>query len=332
MNKRTLSIAFYATFAISLVAAAGRTDQKQKNAIPPTLKVAAIAGPSGLGMARLFTETPDVGAGTTVTFEAVASVDLLLPKLVNGDADIGILPPNVAAKLYTMNPRSVVAGAVVGNSMLALVTRDPAVKTIADLAGKTVSVAGQGSTPEFVFRTLLKKAGLGEGAVTLDFSLPTQEIAAALVSDRIRYALVPEPFATVAVMNGAAGTNPVHRAILLRDEWSSSGFGSDFPMTLAVIRTGYAEQYPATVRKFLEAYKETIAWTQANPAEAGKFAESAGLGLKAPIAAKAIPSCNFVYMDATSGRASIETLLSVFLEYAPAAVGGKLPGDSFYFR
>jgi NitT/TauT family transport system substrate-binding protein len=330
-NNRFFPFAIIALFACISPAlfAAG---SESKNANPATVKVAALAGPSGIGMAYLFSNPPDLGAGTITSFEVEGSVDVLLPKLVSGDIDIGILPPNVAAKLYNKAPNLLVAGAVVGNGMISLITTDPAISSFGDLAGKTVSVAGQGSTPEYVARTLIAKNGIAKDSITLDFSIPTPEIAAALISGKISAAIVPEPFATVAVLNGASAGKNVRRAILFRESWKTANLGDDFPMTLCVIRKDFAQKNPELVRKFLNTYKASIEWTVANPADAGKLVETAGIGLKAPIAAKAIPSCNLVFIPAAQGRASIEKLLGVFLEYAPESVGGKLPDDGFYFK
>jgi NitT/TauT family transport system substrate-binding protein len=282
-------------------------------------------------MAYLFTNPPELGR-TKVSFDTAGSVDVLLPKLLKGDIDIGILPPNIAAKLYALDHNSIVVGAIVGNGMITLVTRDPSIKSIRDLKGKTVSVVGQGATPEYVLRTLIAKAGLDSSAITLDFSIPATEIAPALISNKIGYALVPEPFATVAVINGANGGVPVRRALFLQDIWISESLGSDFPMTLCVIRKQYADAYPETVRAFLSAYRKSISWTIANPSEAGKMVEASGLGLKAAVAEKSIPFTNFVYVPALEGRKSIESLLSIFLSFSPESVGGKLPDDGFYFR
>lgn len=330
--KKILTTALAVFLLTGFAFASGKKENAKPVETPPTLKAAAITGPSGISLAHLFTNVPDVGTGTTVTMEAVGSADALLPKLLTGDLDIGVLPVNVAAKLYNVNPESLVVGAVVGNGMIALVTRDDSVLKVADLAGKKVSVAGQGATPEYVLRTLVAKAGLASDSVTLDFSIPNPEIAAALVGDKIEYAFVPEPFATIAILNGNKGEKPVRRAFLAKDEWNAAGLGTDFPMTVCVIRKEYAVKYPETVRKFLASYRASIEWTLANPVEAGMGVESAGLGLKAPIATKAIPSSNFVYIPATEARTEIEKLLSVYLEYAPSAVGGKLPDEGFYFK
>lgn len=330
--KKTNIVALAILLVSGTVFASGNKESASQTEMPATLKAATITGPSGMGIAHLFSNTPDVGAGTVVSIETVGSADALLPKLITGDLDIGVLPVNVAAKLYNVNPQSLVVGAVVGNGMLALVTRDGSVTSVASLAGKKVSVAGQGATPEYVLRTLIAKAGLAPDSLTLDFSIPNTEIAAALVADKIEYAFVPEPFATVAILNGAKGDKPVHRAFLAKDEWNAAGLGKDFPMTVCVVRKEYAAKYPETVRKFLDAYRASIEWTIANPSEAGLAVEAAGLGLKSPVATKAIPSSNFVFIPAAEAKVSIEQLLSAYLAYAPEAIGGKLPDSGFYFK
>ena len=77
------------------------------------------------------------------------------------------------------------------------------VKQLSDLNGKTVYVAGQGATPEYMFKYLLQKNDIEidtRKGVTLDYSIPTAQIAAELISGKIKYAVVPEPFATVAII------------------------------------------------------------------------------------------------------------------------------------
>ena len=74
----------------------------------------------------------------------------------------------------------------------------------------------------------------------------------------------------------------------------------------------------------------SIAWVTAQPLEAGALVEKQELGLKAGIAAKAIPRSAYVFTAAPEARGAVEALLGVFLELAPASVGGKLPDDGFY--
>lgn len=292
--------------------------------------VAALSGPSGLSMARFFCEPLTLGTHS-FEFKTAGSVDVLLPKLVTGDIDIGILPVNVAAKLYTTNPNILIIGAVTGTGMLSIVTRDTTVTKISDLKDKRVFVAGQGSTPEYVLRSLVNAAGIPPKTISLDFSLPTIEIATALAADRISYALIPEPFTTLAIKNSTK-QNPLIRAINLSDAWKDAGFGDNFPMTVCVIRSSFAKENPTLVKAFLEAYRETIFWTIQNPDMAAQCAEQANLGLLASVAEAAIPHCGFTFISAETAKPLIESLLSIFLEYAPSSIGGSLPNDGFYFK
>ncbi len=307
------------------LAAKGSTDESTGKS---PVRVASLTGPSGLSMARMVCDPPRINS-VPFQFEIAGSVDVLIPKLVTGDIDIGILPVNVAAKLHATNPQLLVVGAVTGLGMLCVVTRNSAITRIEDLSGKKLYVAGQGATPEYVLRTLLKKAGVDQPL--LDFSLSPADIAAALASGKIDYAVLPEPFTTLALARDTE-TPRLFRAIVLSDAWRTAGFARDFPMTVCVIRRQFAQNNPELVRSFLEAYRQSIEWTVDNPAEAGVCAERSGLALLARVAEQAIPYCGYTFIPASEARPIIDSLLSVFLDYAPSSIGGKLPDGSFYFK
>lgn len=171
-----------------------------------------------------------------------------------------------------------------------------------------------------------KNLSKSENAVTLDFSIPNANIAAALISDKIEYALVPEPFATVAETK-----SPDVKRVLDIQQLFAHQNGGSYPMTLLVANAKFAKANKSTVEKFIQAYKQAFEWTVKNPSHAGALAEKNNLGLNAKIVEKAIPNAAFTWKSATDGRTEIESLLSIFLENAPESVGGKLPADEFYF-
>ncbi|MBO4440040.1 MAG: ABC transporter substrate-binding protein [Spirochaetaceae bacterium] len=303
---------------------------KEKTAAPESINMAVLNGPSGMCFAWLFENVPQVN-NTAVSYEVCASPDVLIPKMLKGEIDIGILPPNAAAKIYAKQPDSIVLVAVSGLGMLNLVSTDKSVNSLEDLKGKTVFVAGQGSTPEYVFRAILEKNGFntgdGKDAIKLDFSIPASEMAAAIASGKIEYAVMPEPFATVAVSKGSCW-----RALDLQTLWKSSFDKDTFPMTAVVVRKEFAAKYPKTVRAFLKEAEKAVLWTEQNPKDAAALVEKHTLGLKAAIAEKAIPNCAFSYVPSKEARPLIEELLKVFLNYAPESVGGRLPDNPFYFE
>lgn len=296
------------------------------SAAPGKLVAGALKGPSGIGLVQLFDAQPQLPGGASLQMVAVPSADLMTAKLISGEYDAGVLPVNVAAKLYNSGI-GIRLLAVIGDGMVSFLSADDSVKALADLKGKAINVAGQGATPDYLLRKLLKGAGLDpEKDLRLEYALPYPEAAAALAAGKIAYAVLPEPFATMARMQ-----NPKLKAVLdLGALWSAQTGQKSYPMTALVVSSKLASENPAAVQAFLKAASASIAWVVANPAEAGTLVEKHELGLKAPIAAAAIPLSAYVFEPAPAARSSVEALLGVFLELAPASVGGKLPDGAFY--
>lgn len=295
-------------------------------AAPQNIVLGALKGPSGIGMVRLF-ETPPLPAdGSVVQIVAVPSADLMTAKLVSGEYDAGVLPVNVAAKLYNSGT-GIELCAIIGEGMVSFLSADASVKTLADLKGKNVNVAGQGATPDYLLRSLLKGAGIDpEKDVKLEYALAYPEAAVALASGAIAYAVLPEPFATMAKMR-----NPKLKAVLdLGGLWTAQTGQKSYPMTALVVSSALASEKRQAVAAILDACSASISWVVAHPAEAGTLVEKHELGLKAPIAAKAIPFSAYVFIPAPAARKSVEALLSVFLDLAPASIGGRLPDGGFY--
>ena len=69
------------------------------------------------------------------------------------------------------------------------------VKSLGDLAGKTVYLPGQGSNPEFVLRALVEGAGVADVTFDYTYSSP-DELATALASGKASLGVLPEPKVT----------------------------------------------------------------------------------------------------------------------------------------
>ena len=288
------------------------------------LRLGVLNGPSCIPAAYLLNE--DV--------EKFAEPTALLPKMLKGEIDVGFLPANVAAKVYNSSNGAIQCVAITGNGNLSLITTDTSVKSLDDLKGKTVVVAGQGATPEYMFRYLLGKNGIAADTadgVTLDFSIPTAQIAAQLISGKISYAVVPEPFATVAQTK----SDKVFVAVDLQAEYERfEGKGKVYPLTVMVVTKDFAKKNAKVLKAFLSDYQASLAKTLENPAEAGKLCEDFGLGLAAAIVAKSVPKANYVYIPASKADAKkkVEELLNIFLEFDASSIGGKLPDKGFYWK
>jgi len=324
---KTIFIKFLSAFILCFIVPAYVHARGAEESSARDLIIYSIKGPSGVGLVRLFEDPPAI-PGFNVKAEALAQQDLMTARLVSGEAVVGILPPNMAAKIASSG-KDLRAAAIIGTGMLSLLSSDPNVKRIEDLKGKTVEVAGQGATPDNVFRKILFTRGLEPGRdLSLSYSLAYPEIAQSLIAGKVSNALLPEPFATMALL----GKPDLRNVADIQEEWVKAGGKGNYPMTLLVVDGAFASANPEALRLIMNAVKQSIEWVKANPKDAGVLVEKHELGLKAPVVAAAVPKSNYVFIPAAEGRQSLEALLSLFLENAPASIGGALPGDGFYLK
>lgn len=296
------------------------------------VRLGLLNGPTCVPAAYVMENDKEV-SGAELTFEKFADPQALLPKMIKKEIDIGFMPVNVAAKVYNAGNKAIICSAVVGLGNLSLITTDPEIRRFSDLKGKTVYVAGQGATPEYMFRYLLKENKMtwsGDNAdITMDFSIPTAQIAAQLISGKIQYAVVPEPFATIA----KSKSDKVITALDFQKEYLElTGEKEIYPLSVMVVRADFAKENPELMKAFLAEYDEAVNWTISNAAAAGSLCEKHQLGLAAPVVTKAIPLSNYTYVPADSAKKSIEKLLKLFLENDKDSIGGKLPDKGFYYK
>lgn len=286
------------------------------------VRIATLAGPTAIPLA-FFLEEKKVPA----SFEQFSSPQLAVPKLLKGEIDIAFLPPNLAAKVYNSSAKNLQVLGLSGNGNLFLISKDKTISSFADLAGKTIYVAGKGATPEYVFRTLLKKNNVKN--VTLDFSIASQNLAAMLIENKITYALVPEPFASLATLK----STEVFRTIDVQKEFAKIfSDKKNYPLSLVVVRKEFAEKNKSLVKKIVKAFSSAITKTNENPKKAGELCEKYSLGLAPAVVEKAIPYANFTWQNAKDAKSEIENLLLIFLQFDADSIGGKLPDEKFYFK
>ena len=293
------------------------------------LRVGLLNGPTCIPCAYLLENCKTAG------FETFADPQALLPKMVKKEIDVGFMPLNVAAKVYNSGNKAIICCAVTGYGNLKLITTDKSIIRFSDLKNKTVNVAGQGATPEYMLRYVLDENKLsystdGSAAnVKLDFSIPTAQLAAQLISGKIQYAVVPEPFATIAKMKSSAVKTPLD---LQKEFKELTGETEIYPLSVMVVRKDFAEKNPMLLLEFLNEYRNAFVWTVQNPKEAGKLSEKHSLGLTAGVVEKAIPESNYTYKSAGEAVSNCEMLLQIFLKNDPSSIGGKLPERDFYYE
>lgn len=283
-------------------------------------KVASLSGPTSMGLSLLMTE-----GNEHYDFQVYTAANEIVPLLAKGEVDVALIPANLAANVSNQTDGAVQVMNI--NTLGVLEVIAPASLTVSgmeDLQGKTVYLAatGKGATPEAAARTLLQAAGIED--VNLDFSNPEPaNVVAALAADPEAIAILPQPFATVAVQQNEA----LEIKCSLGEEWSRlMADGSQLVTGVTVARTDYLENHPDAAARFALDQAASVEAVNADPAAAGAAIEELGI-VKAPIAEKAIPRCNLVCITGDELRQVLEAYLQTLYDFDPALLGGSIPEE-----
>lgn len=292
---------------------------------PELIRVAALKGPTAMGMIKLM---DDESENSGFEFTISGAADELTPAIIQGNVDIACVPANLASVLYNKTEGGVQVLAVNTLGVLYIVENgEPTIADISDLKGRTIYASGKGATPEYALNYLLTQNGIDpENDVTIEWKTEHAECLTALMNDTGSAAMLPQPFVTTAQTKN----ENVNVVIDMNRAWADLNNGSALITGVVIARTEFAEQYPAAVDSFLDSYGKSVEYVNANAADAAQLIGKYDI-VPAAVAEKALPKCNIVFISGAEMKEKLSGYLGVLADSNPAAVGGALPGDDFYY-
>ena len=317
--KKKLSVLLATLLMVGGLTACNNTTSNEVQTPPAaeqsTIKIAALKGPTSMGMAKMIHDQKDLET-KAYDIEVLNAVDEVIPKVATGEVDIAAVPSNVSSALYNKTEGKIVTLAINTLGVLYVVENGDTVQSVADLKGKTIYSSGKGATPEYALNYILKGNGIDpEKDVTIEYKSEHAECLAALTNDKNGIAVLPQPFVTVAQTKNDA----LRVALDLTKEWNAvTELRSDIKNGTELVKT------------FLEEYKKSIEFTNSNVDEAAAFIGEADI-VPEPVAKKAIPECNITYIDGAEMKELLSGYLNVLFEANPKSIGGTLPGEEFYY-
>ena len=72
----------------------------QETEAPVTARIAALKGPTAMGLVKLMSDAPSSANGPLYDFTLAGSADEVTPALIKGELDMACVPANLAAVLY----------------------------------------------------------------------------------------------------------------------------------------------------------------------------------------------------------------------------------------
>jgi NitT/TauT family transport system substrate-binding protein len=279
-----------------------------------------------MGMVKLMKDNKDGVALNNYEFTIEAAADSLAPLILQGKLDIAAVPTNLASVLYNKSKGKIKLLAVNTLGVLYIVNRGEAL-TMADLKGKTLYATGKGAVPEYALKYVLSQNGIDpEKDVKIEWKSQPDEVVAVLATDNNAIAMLPQPYVTVAQTK----IEGLKIALDLTKEWDNLDTDSRLITGTLAVRAEFAEQHPQLVENFLNEYKASTEFVNANVEQAATLVEEFGI-VKAAVAKVAIPYCNIVFISGNDMKAPVTGYLNTVLSQNPDAVGGSIPGDDFYY-
>lgn len=297
-----------------------------------------LAGPSA-AVSNPLIRMVDSGAladvAEVVEFVPWRDPDQLRVMALDGRADVLAMPTNVAANLYNRGAKLQLLN-VSTWGVLWLVSRDPALKTLADLRGKELAMPFRGDMPDIVLQLLAGQQGIDvKKELRLRYVASPVDAMQLLVMRQVDHALLAEPAASMALRKtGSFPLNVVapelHRSIDLQQEW-----GRVFARAARIPQAGIAvmgalRERPDVVARIEAEYARALAWCREQAAACGQAVAARIDLLSAEAVADSIAVSQTEAVPAAAARAELEFMFGHLHAKNPALIGGKLPDDGFY--
>lgn len=249
------------------------------------------------------------------------SPELLVSSVMKKEADIAIVPSNVAAILYNKSAGYRVVGTATYGA-LSIVSSDE-LSSLSDLKGREIASFGKGLTPDLILRAVLKKAGVDpEKDVTISYFPSAKELAPALIGGKAKIAVLPQPVLATVLLKQPS----LHASLSLDELWAKESGGASYPQSCLIMRDKLLKEHKAFAEHVIEAFFRGRAEAVDHPEELVKLSEKQGLALPAAVVEKGL---------LRPDEGNLISLYTAFYETLfdsdPQSIGGKVPGEDLYY-
>lgn len=283
-------------------------------------------GAPALALVSVFDKT-EIG-GQAVKFTVVPSGNITA-YLMNGTADLAIVPTNAAAIVYNKEYEyKYVSANTHGN--LFMIGRSE-VNSLSELKGKKVGVIGRGQVPDRIFQTLLFRNGIefeegdevkDNNKVYITYADDGGVLLPMIKQSKVDFGILGEPAVTTA-LNSIDGAK---MALNIQDAW-----GNGYPQAGLMVKNSISDDF---IKALFDELNKTASFAEENPAEAlqrikDHMLEANETTVKV-LTADTVRRSNVKLVKAADCKDDVIELLTAFYDLEPASIGGKLPDDGFF--
>ena len=257
----------FGILALTLVAGAGAEAAEQ----PVKVNFARLSFPSHVAMITDIVKEQgfDKKHGLDVNLVSFGAVSAFYGAQASGEADAGIGGPLVYQKMRLEGAPIKVIATLVDMTSMVVIAKDPAVRSFADLKGKTIA-ADMGSSEYQVLTVYAKKKGiaLGKDITVVQANPPAARTQ--LAAGRVDAAMTWEPSATLTMRD-----NPAYRIIFNAKQGWREITGKDGWLLVLGVNEAFLRRSPQSIPKLVATFSDGARFMRSNPDDADRIVTKA---------------------------------------------------------
>lgn len=287
-------------------------------------------GAPALAIAKLINDNDNLGTGKSVKYSVLSSTQIM-PTFSSGNADIIVVPVNVASKFYKANSNDYVMVAVIthGNFYIMSTTEI----SVSDLKGKQVAVPNQGAVPDWTFKMVLDKYELlnktGSEQVTINYYQKGKDVVQSIMAGSETIGLVPEPAATNLETKYLQQKGSQLYRLDLQELYDSES--KSYPQAVLMVKKSVLDKNANLVNTLQTKITESANWIGQNVSSAVSAVNAkGGTDLDAStLSQKAINGCKIYWESATQAKVSVKDYINNIIEIDNTKASAV--SDDFFF-
>ncbi|MGL4910886.1 MAG: ABC transporter substrate-binding protein, partial [Romboutsia sp.] len=328
MKKLTFIIGLIAIGTLSLMGCSSniKENEEPKAIVAKEVKVIIPDGLPTIAIAKLAKENITIKEGYNVEYAIESTPETLSTAIMKEEADIAIVPSNMAAIAYNKTENYQIAGTVGGGSFYLVSTEN--INEFEDLVDEDVWNTGKGLTPDLTVKSILTTKGINPDSINFNYVSSTNELVPLLATGKAKTGFVPEP-ALTALMD----KNPEIKIIKgLNDTWKEiNDSKSGYPQSTIIVKSSFAKENKDFIEAFLGQLSNSIDWANLNGEEAGMYAQTLGASIKPSTMNKALERANLKLIKVEDTMKDYNDYYSGLLKLDAKSLGGKMPDEGIYF-
>ncbi len=291
-----------------------------------TIRIGVLNGPTAISFIQLI-DKPLIINGKKTEIIIKSDPQQIQALMMRNELDFAVLPTVMAANLYNKGVDYKIVAIPVWGTLYVL-SNQSGIKSFNDIEGRTISVFGQGATPDILLQRYIEYNQLN--AVKIDYSYNgNNDLAQALLQKKVKIAVLSEPLVSSLI----ARDSTLKIISKLDCEYFYHNSEVDiFAQTSFLVSSKYIKYYDSEIHQLIDAYSKSCSFVNEQPEQAIDLVIKHRLMTSRNEARIGLPLCNIHYFGAFAVERELMEYLNIFYEYDPKSIGGKLPGRSIIYQ